>query len=519
MSASGASQTDLALRALVLTPVGRDASLTREALDRAGFASSVCSDIAELCQEVPKGAGLALIASEAVSADGAGTLLKCLEVQPPWSDLPIILLLSGPIARSNLLSLDPLKARKNVTFLSRPVPVLTLISAAQAAIASRQRQYAVRDLLDELAVGVRRRDEFLAMLGHELRNPLAAIRNAVELLEANDTQGRSSHAFEKNVLERQSRHLARIVGDLLDVSRVTSGRLVLKRERLDLVRAARLAADDVRLTLDPDGHRLSLDLPHEAIPVDADPTRIDQVIKNLVVNAFHHNGARTKVVLSVRRRGDQAELAVADDGVGMSSELLSRVFELFSQARIGSGGLGLGLSLSQRLAQMHGGELTAASRGSGQGSEFVLRLPLSGEPKARPSAAAPAVESPLRIVLVDDDPDVADSLLILLARSGHEVHIARDGRRGIEMAKQLQPDAVLLDIGLPDISGLEVARALRREEVLSDTVIIALSGFAQDEDRRESRKAGCDRHLTKPVELAELRRLLAQVAASSRETA
>ncbi|BDG08969.1 hybrid sensor histidine kinase/response regulator [Anaeromyxobacter paludicola] len=351
-----------------------------------------------------------------------------------------------------------------------------------------------------------RKSEFLATLSHELRNPLAPVRNALWLLQ-HAAPGSDQAVRAREVIERQTQHLTRLVDDLLDVNRISRGKIALRRARLELGDLVRRTCEDHRTAFEQRGIEVQLSLPPAPVWVDADATRLAQIVGNLLQNAAKFTGERghvwIAVALSAGRR--EAEIRVRDDGVGLSPDLLPRVFEPFVQAETGLartlGGLGLGLALVKGLAEQHGGAVRAASPGPGQGAEFTVTLPLAeGPPEAaRPPEPAAVEARPLQVLIVEDNPDSAETLLQILELLGHAVRVAHDGRAGLALARAWRPDVVLCDIGLPDLDGYELARALRADPALRGMRLVALSGYAQPEDRERALEAGFDAHLGKPA--------------------
>jgi len=375
----------------------------------------------------------------------------------------------------------------------------------------------------------RRKDEFLAMLGHELRNPLAPIRNAVQILRQ---AGHDEALLEtaRGMIDRQVSHLARLVDDLLDVSRISRGKILLRKERLDLTELVRDTVEDHRRGLEAGGLTVELTLSGGPLWVEGDGTRLAQVLGNLLNNAgkFTDPGGRVAVELSAglaRGGAEGAEITVEDSGIGMDPEMLERLFETFSQADRtldrSRGGLGLGLALVKGLMDLHGGEVQAGSAGLGRGSRFTLRLPLveavAVSPREPEEATAPDPETgPRRVLVIEDNVDAAESMQMLLELSGFEVATAMDGLAGLEAARRFRPDVVLCDIGLPGgMDGYAVARELRADDALRPVRLIALTGYGQAEDQRRAYAEGFDLHLTKPVDPALLPDLLAK--ASERE--
>ena len=372
------------------------------------------------------------------------------------------------------------------------------------------RQYAA-----ELSEADRRKNEFLAMLSHELRNPLSAIFNALHVLRLHDTKNPIQQKA-KSVIERQVGQLAHLIDDLLEVSRVITGRIQLHQERLEMRSIVERAIESARPLIDRRKHELSLSLPAEPIWLQGDPTRLEQVVVNLLNNAAKYTDEGGQIWLTAQQEGGEVVLFVRDTGVGIAPELLPRIFDLFTQADRtldrSQGGLGIGLSLVQKLVELHGGTVEAHSVGLGQGSEFIVRLPALSPARESigpiETAKQPAQTS--RVLVVDDNVDVADMLVVMLQMFGHEVQAAYSGQTALETAVEYQPDVVLLDIGLPDMDGYEVARRLRRQPQTKDVWLIAMTGYGQDSDRQRSEEAGFDHHLVKPVDSQKLQDLLAK---------
>ena len=358
---------------------------------------------------------------------------------------------------------------------------------------------------EELAAADRRKDEFLALLGHELRNPLAPLQNGLELLAlGGNDQALVTHA--RQVMERQLRHLVRLVDDLLDVARIRSGKIVLEIERVELAAMIASAVELARPLIDARSHELQVILPPDTLWTNADRIRLPQLLANLLNNASKYTNEGGNIALTVAQLGTDIVVSVRDDGIGMDGEALGNVFELFAQAagpaHAVQGGLGVGLSLARSIAELHGGVLTAHSEGLGKGSEFVLRLPAAQAPEVRESAAAPAGEPAFRqrILVVDDNVDAAESLGTMLAYSGHDVRVAHGGVEALSTAREFVPNVMILDLGMPEMDGYAVARAVRSDPRFASTRLIALSGYGQPDDRRRTADVGFDEHLVKPVE-------------------
>ena len=505
---------DLSRRVLVVAPVGRDAELMCAHLEAAGEVCAVCEDVDDACHELDRGAGALVFTEEALTPDASPRLAQTLDRQPAWSDLPMIILTGMPSLERKSRSFGTFGRRTNVTFVDRPVRIQSLVSAVQSALRARERQYQIRDLMDKLEARVHERDRFLAILGHELRNPLGAILLASQM---RDDDGRldGDHV---GLIERQSRHLTRLVNDLLDLSRVVSGKIVLKQQVIDLADALRQSFETVMESAARANVSIEVRYSDEPLPVFADPLRAAQILTNVIGNAIKYTPEGGNVIVQLERDGNDALVRVADDGVGIAPDRIGTIFELFAQAEnaIGraQGGMGIGLALVRNLLQLHGGTITAESDGLGNGSEFVVRLPIfRGEP-VRPEPPRAAVSSdghhPRRIVVVEDNQDVRDLLRLKLRRLGHEVHAVGDGLAGLQTIVDHRPDLALVDIGLPGLDGYEVAARVR-ESIGHDVVLVAVSGFGQPEDKRKAMDAGFDEHITKPADVSDIESLLSRL--------
>jgi PAS domain S-box-containing protein len=367
----------------------------------------------------------------------------------------------------------------------------------------------------------RRKDEFLAILAHELRNPLAPLRNGLQVMKL--AAGNPAAVEQaRGMMERQLLQMVRLIDDLLDVSRITRGKLQLRKERVELASVVRSAVEGSRPLIEASGHQLTIILPPEPVHLDADPTRLAQVFGNLLTNAGKYTDRGGHIWLRAERHGGEVVVSVRDTGIGIAAEHLPRVFEMFAQAapalERSQGGLGIGLSLVKGLVEMHGGRVEAHSEGLGKGSEFVVRLPLSCGPHApgspHPGGGEDATGRPARRILVaDDNRDAADSLAMMLRLDGHEVHAVHDGQEAVEAAEWFRPDVVLLDIGMPKLNGYDACRRIRAQPWGQGILLAATTGWGQEEDKRRAMEAGFDCHLTKPVAHADLEKLLARLAA------
>jgi signal transduction histidine kinase/ActR/RegA family two-component response regulator len=366
----------------------------------------------------------------------------------------------------------------------------------------------------------RRKNEFLALLAHELRNPLAPIRYALATGKKPDRTLEQKKRAEE-VIERQVAHMSRLLDDLLDVSRITRGTLELKKRRIELSAAIRAGVEAARPILDTKRHTLRLDLPKETVWLQADPVRLAQVFSNLLINAAKYTDPNGHIEVCGACEDGMVVVSIRDDGIGISQEMMPRLFTIFSQARQAleraEGGLGVGLSLVRGLVNLHGGQIEARSAGAHLGSEFIVRLPV-GTPVENclesPSGQDTAPTAALKILVVDDNRDAAESCAMLLELSGHSVQTAYSGRQALEIGETFRPHALLLDIGLPDLSGYELAQQIRAASWGQGTVLVAVTGWGQEEDRRRAFEAGFDHHLTKPIEAERLESLLGSLSDS-----
>lgn len=410
------------------------------------------------------------------------------------------------VGRSGLLGTVAFGSRTRRTFDAEALALIWAVCDQVVVAVDRMRgELALRE-------ADRRKDEFLAMLAHELRNPLAAIHSAVQLVMAQAPQEPTRSAAE--IVKRQLAHLTHLIDDLLDVARITQGKIKLEKGRIELHDAIEQALETSRPIIASRQHRLEVQLPPQAIWVNGDRTRLAQVLSNLLSNAAKYTDPGGTVALILELQDQCAVVRVRDTGIGIAPEMLPCVFELFTQASPeldrAQGGLGVGLTLARALMRLHGGELVAHSEGVGRGSEFVLTLPLAEEAPASPTPSAagnvgrtgpPRV---LRILVVDDNQDAAHTMAMLLRLDGHHVETAYDGPEALEAASRFRPDVILLDLGLPGLTGFEVARRLREQTETRDVRLIALTGYGQEEDRRQTQEAGFDSHLVKPVDKGRL---------------
>jgi two-component system, sensor histidine kinase len=413
-------------------------------------------------------------------------------------------------------------------YLSQPFEMQELIATVQSLIRLSRAEFDLHDRAEQLLEASRRKDEFLAMLAHELRNPLSAINACLPLLTqqaaASDREARA-----RDIVERQVLHLGKLVDDLLDVARVTQGKIELHQVVIDLMRLLRRVAAGTRETkAAPRRQTVSLQLPEQPVFVAGDPTRLEQIFTNLLDNAskYTDSGGTIQVVASTFVRDGQSwvRIAIVDTGIGMAAESLSTIFALFSQANVAidrsRGGLGIGLTLVKTLVELHGGRVTARSSGLGEGSQFEVELPtlLGDEQQAAPTPrAVPARTTPRRILIVEDNTDVRDGLVELCQMWGHEVFTAGDGFEGVRVALEQKPDIAFVDIGLPGIDGYEVARRVRSEGGGNELLLIALTGYGSKEQKARAIESGFDHHLVKPVDTKLIEGFIADLG-HARET-
>jgi signal transduction histidine kinase len=510
------------VRVLVAATTRRDGQVTSALLDQAGVFCEPFHDVGRLAAEIQKGVGAVMLTDAALVAPGIQAVLDALAAQPPWSEIPVILL--TPDRRHSPVVENALSMLTNVTVLDRPVSARTMVSAVLAALRARRRQYQIRDQMAELRQveralrqADRRKDEFLATLAHELRNPLAPIRTGLSVLSMlpPDSPDRSRV---REMMQRQLRLLVKLIDDLLDVSRIATGKVVLQCEQVDLRDVIGSAIEGSQPAISAGGHALDLVSPDEPVHVMGDALRLAQVVSNLINNAAKYTPAGGRISVDLVQDGDEAVVRVSDDGMGIPPDMIDHVFDMFTQVDRtldrAQGGLGVGLTLVRRLMDLHGGSVTAESPGPDQGSTFTVRVPVSPA-----TVAAPPVERPtahegarnLRVLVVDDNVDAADSLAIMLQLDGCDTRVEYTGEQALHAAAEFDPEIVVCDIGLPRMGGHEVARRMRADPRRAGTILVALTGWGSDEDRQRTQAAGFDFHLVKPVGLEKVQEILGRI--------
>jgi signal transduction histidine kinase/ActR/RegA family two-component response regulator len=496
-------------RVMVLTASGRDSALIIRVLERHRIAADACRSAGELAAALDV-AGCAVVAQEALAGDGLATIEAELRRQPPWSDFPFILLAFRP--PPGRAASRAWQALGNVTVLDRPTRCRSLLTAVVAALRARQRQF-------EAEQAIVHRDQFLAMLGHELRNPLAAIALANEA-ERQKRYAPEAHRDQRGheIIARQARHLSRLVDDLLDVARVTSGKVVLEAAAIDLNVVIERSVQALAMSARQSAIELATTLWPQPLMVSGDSVRLEEALGHLLSNAIKYSPPKSRVEVSSRAETGAAEITVMDRGLGISAEMLPRVFDLFAQAEVAldrsRGGLGIGLTIVKSLVELHGGSVRAESGGLGQGSTFSVTLPLldaGAEPASPSTRHLPTGALPLSVLVVEDNDDLLEMTKEVLEGFGCDVAVARDGPSGLERLNQIRPALAFIDIGLPGIDGYTLARRVR-SATTGGPWLVALTGYGQPADRERALAAGFNRHLTKPVSVAALRQAVEEAS-------
>jgi signal transduction histidine kinase len=502
-------------RILVLAPSGIDAEVIHRVLVGAGLRSHVCPDAMDLMTELGSGAGAAIVADEALGLGEAARLAAFVSAQPAWSDLPLILLTRPRQELGQLIAQLTAGGHAHLTVFERPIGPSALLAAAHTVLRARMRQYQVRDELVRrtkaeaaLREADARKDDFIAMLAHELRNPLAPIRTATRVLELlGPKEPRLVEA--RAIIERQAAHMTRIVDDLLDASRVIRGKIGLQMERLRVGAVIAQAIETARPLLDAAEHTLTVGHVPD-VWIEGDAVRLVQVVANLLGNAAKFTPHGGHITLGVSVEDARVSISVQDTGVGISEGAQERIFELFQQENVAldraQGGLGIGLTLAKQLVAMHGGTVRVHSE-LGKGSRFVVTLPCvdptPGSAGHEAGTAGHGATGALRVLVVEDNPDESSSLHVLLELHGYEVRLARDGVEALRISDAFAPDVALIDIGLPGIDGYGVAERIRATGG-RQPFLVAHTGYGTPEDKRRARDAGFDAHMVKPVDPDDL---------------
>jgi signal transduction histidine kinase len=492
--------------------------LLQEQLELSGRAVVVAVDAETALRRAREGGIDLIVLDERLPGDVSGLELFR-RIKAAGLDPPTILMTA---VRDEQLMLRALRAGVRDFVVKTPNYLDYLVPAVERILTENRTERHLASLRETLRQTDRRQDEFLATLAHELRNPLAPILNALHIMRL--AYGDPVAAEESRaIIERQVRHMVRLIDDLLDLSRLTRGKIRLRMQAVELSQVVHSAIEGSRPAIDDAGHEITIDLPPAPLVFLSDPTRLSQVLWNLINNAAKYTEQGGHIWVTARQEEQELVLSVRDTGIGISAEMLPGIFEMFSQTERAlersQGGLGIGLSVVRGLVRLHGGSVTAHSAGRGRGSEFVVRLPLQragpNEVPDEPPALAGAypAASARRVLVVDDNVDGARSLAKLLKILGHEVAVTHDGPAALEKVRSFKPEVALMDIGLPGMNGYEVARRLRAIPELREVLLVALTGFGKEEDRQRSMEAGFNAHLVKPVELQDLEALLSNAMA------
>jgi signal transduction histidine kinase len=501
--------------ACIVSPNEADTELAVGFLRQHGIETRACASLLQAAQTLDDSTGCLVIVEEALVEDQLPALREACSLLPSWADLPLVLVARDPGALATLAA-QIFPDSGNVTLLGRPLGPMTLVSAVQMALRASARQRELGELLAAREDAVRLRDEFLAMLAHELRNPLAPMRNALEIIRLQKIDDRLVKES-AGILERQVQHVVRMVDDLMDIARLERGKVALQRARVDLNRVVAAAVESCLPQVQARGHRVAVRFAAGQLSLDADAVRLEQIVCNLLNNAAKFTTQPGEIRVETAAANGEATLAVEDHGIGFEPDAAAQLFAPFLQmnptlART-PGGLGIGLTIVQRLAELHGGSVSATSAGPGKGARFVVRLPLAtaaAQIEAPKAPAAGATAKRLRVVVIEDNDDIRDTLRTLLTLWGHEVHTAGDGRSGMDLILASTPDVALVDIGLPGVNGYAVARGIRGALPERKIRLVAVTGYGQAADRERAFAAGFDAHLLKPIAPEALQRELAQ---------
>ena len=500
------------LRVLLMTPTGEDGAIATDILARVGIVAHPCCDMAALVHELDGGAGAVLLSEEAVGDMVPSGLAGFLKMQPPWSDLPLLVLACQGADSGAIVGVMEVVA--NVTVLERPMRAASLVSALRSALRGRRCQYELRNQLDRLRQADECKTEFLATLAHELRNPMAPLRMTLAILKR-FSPGPEDAKRHYALMGRQLDHMARLVDDLMEVSRITRGKIELRLELLTLEQVVQDALELSRPLLEAGAHQVVVTTEQGGSLIRGDRVRLAQVFANLLNNAAKYTPNGGRVELVTRGEGNHVAVVVRDNGNGIAPDMLPRIFDMFVQvsgtARAAQGGLGIGLTLVKSLVELHGGSVRVSSEGLGHGTEVVVSLPLA---RARsPGHAQGDQDSPADrftgcVLVVDDNRDSADSLAELLRLSGAQAVVAYNGPDALKLAARVHPALGILDIGMPGMDGCELAQRLLADPAHQGLRLVAMTGWGQENDRARVASAGFMHHLLKPIDIAELTSVL-----------
>ena len=501
------------LRVLLQLVTSRDTDIAIAMLARSGIVAEACEDAAALAKEMAEGTGAVVIAEEVLDDQGYGRVLHALRSQPPWSDLPVIV-----AARSGAEALESSEAIEqlgNVTVLERPMRVSSLASSVQSALKARKRQYQLRSTLEGLREADQRKTEFLATMAHELRNPLAPLRTALNIVSTQQPTPEKRKALHA-MMDRQVTHMVHLIDDLMEVSRVTHGKIALRTSVIALGDVVRDAVEVTRPLITAAHQNLLLELPPVACHVLGDEVRLAQVFSNLLNNASKFTPSKGNIRVSMNWDEETVRVQVIDSGIGIPEDMLETVFGMFVQItgtqRAVHAGLGIGLTLVRSLVELHGGRVYASSAGTNEGTTMTVELPRVVAPESENTAASDGAEwntaARQKVLVVDDNRDAADSLAQLLELLGANASVAYGGEEALNVMMSSHPAVAFVDIGMPGMNGYEVASKIRATDTLAGTVLIALTGWGQATDRERILNSGFDHHLIKPADIQTLTQLL-----------
>lgn len=489
-------------RVVIYAPTGKDARLIAQVLSLSNISCIVSESSSDLFDHLNEGVGALLLVDEVLTGQLLSSLCHFVRNQAKWSDLPILVLTHKGFDSSEYL--ETYQQLGNVTLLERPLERFTLESAIKSVLRARNRQYEMRDI-------DKRKDEFLAMLAHELRNPLAPVSAASDLLKLPNLAPEKIKQMSE-IISRQVKHMSELIDDLLDVSRVSRGLVTLDNQVLDARKIIDNALEQVRPLLEKQQHQLTLNISAESAYIKGDLKRLVQIVSNVLNNAAKYTPVGGRIVLSMDVNPTDVTFTVSDNGIGIPSEIIGHIFEMFAQAQRTSdraqGGLGIGLALVKSLVELHNGTIAAYSDGPNKGSLFTITLPRSFDTAKASTSTSLIQEFPndkLRLLIVDDNVDAAMMLGIFLESAGYNVvvvHSANDAIKTVSSAQKI--DACLLDIGLPDMDGNDLAMQIRQIPNISNTKLIAITGYGQDADRKKTQESGFDHHFVKPVDMDKL---------------
>ena len=501
---------------LIVSPNANDRNLTVDLLREGGIEAQSSSELRNALDGKLDQFGCVVIVEEALVENEMEAFRDALRKQPSWSDLPILVITAHETVSSALID-QVFPDVGNITLLGRPLSPTVLISSIKGALRSRIRQFEVRDLLHQRDESLKHRDEFLAMLAHELRNPLAPIRNSIYLQKHLKIQ---DPVFDRtrDVIDRQSNNLTRLVNDLLDISRLELGKVQLQLCEMDINDAVRTAIDSCTEIIRDRKQSLRVHLDYKPTTINGDMMRIEQVICNLLTNAAKYTPENGYITVTTKRNGDRVEISIEDTGMGIPTASLESIFDLFTQNKRSlarsEGGLGIGLTVARRLVELHGGKIVARSGGDNAGSCFEISLPAvqSAAVEAKIDDESATGTQKHTILVVEDNADIRETLDLMLRHWGHDVYFAETGPEGVKSALSIQPSVALIDIGLPELDGYEVARSIRSRTAgwPKSIRLVAMTGYGQDSDKLRAKDAGFDSHLLKPVDPAVLETMLSR---------